>query len=288
MCTFPACSSRAGRSRAAVLLLFVLLASSATVAAKEPPKPACALLKACGLAAPSLACTEEQSQPVSGVTYDAARCAEPRDLLAHGIGPDSGLGASVFPFLGGRYRVVYDVSGEAPISAAKFDYLSADLPLAAKLATRFSKTKYVLQYLDPGARRFRAARADRLTGEAEILFHDAPMNWRTYYGWGSSKLGPWRLHGSAYVDIRIRPAPRTPGAIAYEVRVRTRPVNAMVNAIMGLGLFRGYVIGQIRDTMKDLVGASAALSTQGVEAILKDPAFTLEEREKVRALAGLP
>lgn len=192
----------------------------------------------------------------------------------------------MFPFLGGRYRVVYDVSGEAPISAAKFDYLAADLPLAAKLATRFSKTKYVLQYLDPGARRFRAARADRLTGEAEILFHDAPMNWRTYYGWGSSKLGPWRLHGSAYVDIRIGPAPRTPGAIAYEVRVRTRPVNAMVNAIMGL--FRGYVIGQIRDTMKDLVGASAALSTQGVEAILKDPAFTLEEREKVRALAGLP
>jgi hypothetical protein len=247
------------------------------------------LIKACGLVvAPGLGCTEEQSRPLQGVTYDASRCAEPRDLLVHGIGPDSGLGASVFPFLGGRYRVVYDVSGEAPISATKFDYLAADLPLAAKLATRFSKTKYVLQYLDPAARRFRAARADRLTGEAELLFHDAPVNWRTYYGWGSSKLGPWRLHGSAYVDIRIRPGLKTPGTIAYEVKVRTRPVNAVVNAIMGLGLFRGYVIGQIRDTMKDLVGASAALSTQGVDAILKDPAFTLDEREKVRALAALP
>lgn len=266
----------------------MLLVSSAWAVAKEAPKPACALIRACGLVAPALVCTDEQSRPLQGVTYDAARCAEPRDLLAHGIGPDTGLGVSVFPFLGGRYRVVYDVSGEAPISAAKFDYLAADLPLSAKLATRFSKTKYVLQYLDPTARRFRAARADRLTGEAEILFHDVPANWRTYYGWGSSKLGPWRLHGSAYVDIRIRPSLKTPGTIAYEVKVRTRPVNAMVNAIMGMGLFRGYVIGQIRDTMKDLVGASAALSTQGVEAILKDPGFTLEEREKVRALVALP
>lgn len=256
--------------------------------AKEPPSPTCSLVRACGLAAPGLACTDEQSRPLPGVVYDAARCSEPRDLLAHGIGPDQGLGVTVFPFLGGRYRVVYDVSGEAPISAAKFDYLAANLPLSAKLATRFSGTEYVLQYLDPAARRFKAARANRLTGEAEILFHDAPANWRTYYGWGSSKLGPWRLNGSAYVDIRIRPSLKTPGAIAYEVRVRTRPVNAMVNAIMGLGLFRGYVIGQIRDTMKDLVGASAALSDRGVEAILRDPAFTPKEREQVRTLVGLP
>ena len=62
----------------------------------------------------------------------------------------------------------------------------------------------------------------------------------------------------------------------------------MVNAIMRLGLFKGYVVGQIEDTMMDLVGAAAALSTQGVESILRDPAFNPEEREKVRALAALP
>lgn len=62
----------------------------------------------------------------------------------------------------------------------------------------------------------------------------------------------------------------------------------MVNAIMSLGLFRGYVVGQIDDTLKDLVGAAVALSTQGVEAVLKDPTFTPEEREKIRALAALP
>ena len=198
------------------------------------------------------------------------------------------MGAFVYPFLGGRYRVVYDITGEAPISEAKFDRLAEDLPLAAKLATRFSKTKYRIEYVDAAAKRFHASRAEQLTGDAELLFLDAEPRRRTYYGWGSSKFGPWKLRGSAYVDIRIRPGTRDPKGIAYDVRIRTAPVNAMVNAIMRLGMFKGYVIGQIEGTMKDLVGAAAVLSTQGADAVLNDPAFTPEEREKIRALALIP
>ena len=62
----------------------------------------------------------------------------------------------------------------------------------------------------------------------------------------------------------------------------------MVNAIMRMGLFKGMVTGQIEETMKDLVGAAAALSREGVESVLKDPAFSPDEREKVRKLAALP
>ena len=268
--------------------LLVLLFAAANAAAVDAPKPVCALVKACVLAIEVPSCTPEQSRPIDGVVYDAPRCAEPRDLLAHGVTPDAGMGPFVYPFLGGRYRVVYDIMGEAPISQAKFDTLAEDLPLAAKLASRFSKTKYTIQYADAAAKRFHATRADKLTGEAEMLFLDAAERRRTYYGWGSSKFGPWRLNGSAYVDIRIRPGFKDPKGIAYDVRIRTAPVNAMVNAIMRLGLFKGYVIGQIEDTMKDLVGAAAALSAQGVESVLKDPSFSPEEREKVRALAALP
>jgi hypothetical protein len=61
----------------------------------------------------------------------------------------------------------------------------------------------------------------------------------------------------------------------------------MVNAIMRLGLFKGYVIGQIEDTMKDLVGVAAVLSSEGLDKVLADPGFVQEERAKVRALAGL-
>ena len=268
------------------LLTLLLAATNAT--ALETPRPACALVKACVLAVDLPSCSPEQSRPIEGVVYDAQRCSEPRDLLANGVTPDAGMGPFVYPFLGGRYRVVYDIMGEAPISQAKFDSLAEDLPLAAKLATRFSKTKYSIQYVDALAKRFHAARAEKLTGEAELLFLDAGERRRTYYGWGSSKFGPWKLRGSAYVDIRVRPGFKDPKGIAYDVRIRTAPVNAMVNAIMSLGLFKGYVVGQIEDTMKDLVGAAAALSAQGVESVLKDPSFTPEERERVRALAALP
>ena len=268
-------------------LLFLFLAP-ALAAATDPPKPACTLIKACGLAVETPSCTADQSRPVEGVVYDAQRCSEPRDLLAHGVSPESGMGAFVYPFLGGRYRVVYDITGEAPISEAKFDYLAQDLPLAARQATRFSKTKYVIRYVDPTVQRFHAEREDKLTGDAELLFLDARQKRRAYYGWGSSRFGPWKLHGSSYLDVRIRPSAKNPLGITYDLKIRTAPVNAMVNAIMRLGLFRGYVVGQIADIMKDLVGASASLSTLNLEKILNDPSFSAEEREKVRALAALP
>ncbi len=251
-------------------------------------QPACALLKACGITLQGSACSIEQSRPLSGVNYDAQRCAEPLDLLAHGIPPQEGIGPLVYRFLGGRYRVVYDITGEAPISEARFNYLAQDLPLAARLATHFSKTKYVIQYRDATLRRFHAERAQKLTGDAEMLFHDIGQRRRTYYGWGNSKFGPWKLHGSAYVDVRIRPNPKNPKTIVYDVRIRTAPENAVVNAIMRLGLFKGLVVGQIEDTMKDLVAAAKALQGQGVEGTLKDPGFRPEDHEKIRALAALP
>ncbi len=267
------------------LVLVSLLASLGRP--EDAPTPLCALVKGCGLPVAVPGCTAAQARPVDGVVYDEQRCAEPRDLLAHGVAPSAGIGAFVFPFLGGRYRVVYDIAGEAPVSETRFQYLADNLPLAARLATRFSKTKYVMEYIDRG-KRFRVSRAGKMTGEAELLFADLAAQRRAYYGWGTSKFGPWKLHGSAYVDVRVHPSLKNPNRLAYDVRIRTAPVNAMVNAIMRLGLFRGYVVGQIEDTMKDLVGAASSLSAPNLEKILTDPTFTAEEREKVRSLAALP
>lgn len=277
------------------LLSAVMLAIASLASAADPPKPACALLKACGLPLPPSLCSTEQSRPLGGVVYDAQRCAEPRDLVANGVHPLGASDFAVFTFLGGRYRIAYELQGEAPISVARFDFLANDLPLAAKLASRFSKTAYVMSYVEgdqTASRRFFASRADKLRGEARKLFSDfsSPLTGdrRIYFGSGVSKFGPWKLRGSAYVEIRVKAHSARPGAIAYEVRIRTAPVNAMVNAIMKLGIFKGMVTGQIEDTMKDLVGAAAALSTQGVEGVLADPAFSPEERAKVQALAALP
>ncbi|MEO8358823.1 MAG: hypothetical protein ABI672_02240 [Vicinamibacteria bacterium] len=221
------------------------------------------------------------------MTYDDARCAESRDLFVHGVSPLTLMGGFVYPFLGGRYRVVYDIAGEAPISEARFDYLAEDLPLAARLATRFSKTKYVMKYADAAQKRFHAERDDKLTGDAEMLFQDRAQERRVYYGWGRSKFGFWQLNGSAYVDIRVRPSVKDPKGITYDIRILTAPVNAMVNAIMRMGLFRGYVVGQIEDTMKDLIGAASALSAENLDKTLNDPAFSPEEKDRIRNLAAL-
>lgn len=274
-----------------------LIGAAAVAVAEERPRPGCALLKACGLdvAGAGSSCTVEQSRPIGGVPYDAVRCAEPRDLIAHGVDPLVPSDFAIFTFLGGRYRIAYELQGEAPISVARFHFLANDLPLAARLATRFSKTRYVVRYVEgdqAASRRFHASRADKLSGEARNLFSDfsspATGDRRVYFGSGVSKFGPWKLRGSAYVEIRVKPHPAKPGAITYEVRVRTAPVNAMVNAIMKLGIFKGMVIGQIEDTMKDLVGAAGALSAQGVAGVLGDPALTPEDRVKVQALVALP
>ena len=221
------------------------------------------------------------------MVYDEQRCAEPRDLLAHGVAPSAGIGAFVFPFLGGRYRVVYDITGEAPISETRFQYLADNLPLAARLATRFSKTKYVMEYIDTG-KRFRVSRADKMTGEAELLFADLAAQRRAYYGWGTSKFGPWRLHGSAYVDVRVHPSPKNPNRLAYDVRIRTAPVNAMVNAIMRLGLFRRLRGRPDRGHHERPGGCGGVALRPEPRKILTDPTFSAEEREKVRSLAALP
>ena len=222
------------------------------------------------------------------MVYDATRCAEPRDLVTHGVTPTAGIGSYVYDFLGRRYRVVFDVKGEASISLARFDYLAQELPLAAKLATKLSRTRYVMSYLDREKRRFHAERDDKLTGDAEMLFADGALNQRAYYGWGASKFGPWKLRGSAYVDVRVRKSAVNPRGITYDLRIRTAPVNAVVNAIMKMGIFKGHVVGQIEDTMRDLIAAAAQLTPSNLETILADPDFTSEERDKIRALAAIP
>jgi esterase/lipase superfamily enzyme len=129
------CALERNETRAARrCLLLVLLASSAPLSwSRRPPKPACALLKACGLAADALACTEEAQAHRSPVSPMTPRAAANRAICwLTGSGPALRDGASVFVHFSAGYRVVYDISGEAPVSAARFDFLAADLPLGGE------------------------------------------------------------------------------------------------------------------------------------------------------------
>lgn len=269
----------------------VLSATAAQAAPKPKPDPLrpryCGLLKGCGLQAPDGWCPPEQSQGIDGVKYDDERCSEARELTAHGVRNDDLPGYRLFAFLGHRYRVLYDVEGEVPLSAARLGYLMGDLPLAARLLTRFQPTQYTAEYVDPQRRRFRGSKGSKLTGEADLIAGgpDARTSW--YFGEGTSKVGPWRLRGRSLMRFEFAPAGADGRRVRYRVRILSTPTNAALNLIMNLGLFKSIVNGEIREMVEDVTQASGRLEAAGA-SLPADTRWSPEDREKLAGLLRLP
>jgi hypothetical protein len=164
---------------AAAVVLAASGVCAATALRAAPPTPTgpseasrrefCSVLARCGLSAPERTCPEPFRAGVSGVEYDAARCAQPRRLFARGVRPEGDLGFRLYRFLGRRYRVVYPIEGRLDLSAGRMQMLLGDLPLAARLLSHLQKVPYEAEYLDPDRRRFRGRRGSALSGEAEVV-----------------------------------------------------------------------------------------------------------------------
>jgi hypothetical protein len=278
--------------RAHLTIVASLLATAAHAATAERTDPLrlryCGLMEGCGLKAPDGWCSPEQSRGVDGVKYDEARCTEARELTAYGVRNDDLAGYRLFAFLGHRYRVLYAVEGEVPLSAARLGYLMSDLPLAARLLTRFQSTTYSAEYVDPLRRRFRGSKGSKLTGEADLIAGgpDARTSW--YFGEGASKVGPWRLRGRSLMRFEFAPAGEGGRRVSYRVRIVSTPTNAALNLIMNLGLFKSIVNGEIREMVEDVTQASGRLEAAGAGSLQAEAQWTAEDREKLAALLRLP
>jgi hypothetical protein len=275
-----------------VALAAGLFASAAQAAPEAKTDPLrlryCGLMRGCGLAAPQGWCTPELSGGVDGVKYDEARCAEARELTARGVRNDDLEGYRLFAFLGHRYRVLYAVEGEVPVSAARLTYLMNDLPLAARLLTRFQSTAYAAEYVDPQRRRFRGSKGSKLTGEADLIAGSPDVRTLWYFGEGTSKVGPWRLRGRSLMRFEFFAAGSDGKRVGYRVRIVSTPTNAMLNAIMNLGLFKSIVNGEIREMVEDVTQASGRLEAVGATALGAEAQWSPEDREKLAALLRLP
>lgn len=261
-------------------------ATAAQTLALPPGPELCGILTRCGLGAPRPACTDAFARGVAGVTYDDDRCSDPRRLYDQGITPADLLGARAYRFLGRRYRVAYVVEGRAAVSRARFVYLVGDLPFSAKLLSRFQGRAYFAEYLDGGRRRFRGNMGKTLRGEAELLAGTADGGRLAYFGLGTSRVGPWSLTGQAFLEVEFAADPAGKG-ITYRIRVLASPVNAVVDLVMRLGVFRGLVERHVREVLSDITTAMQKLEGGGLAPGLQKD-FTLEEREKLRALLSLP
>lgn len=248
----------------------------------------CGLLRGCGLAAPEGWCPPDLSGGADGVRYDDRRCAEARELSARGVRNDDPVGYRLYAFLGHRYRVEYAVDGQVPLSAARLAYLMNDLPLAARLLTRFQSTKYTAEYLDPQRRRFRGSKGGKLTGEADLVAGGPDEHSSWYFGEGTSKVGPWRLRGRSLMRFEFAPVGTDGRRVSYRIRIVSTPTNAILNAIMNLGLFKSIVAGEVREIVEDVTKASRALDATGAAALRSGTDWSPEEEDRLSALLRLP
>jgi hypothetical protein len=276
---------------AMTLLLLVPLFAAATVGKSGGPvvdlrREYCGLLAGCKLPAPEGACTAEANKGIEGVTYDEARCADAKDLAAHGLLTTDLDAYPVYRFLGKRYRVTYLVEGRLPLSPARLAFLIDDLPLAAKLLTRLGQGRYTAEYLDDTHRRFKGSKEGTLEGEAVRIAGSTREGWLAYFGRGTSKVGFWRLGGQSLARFRYQALPAPERGLSYSMQIVVTPDNAMINRIMTLGLFRRLVQGHIREVVDDIDRASRRLVEIG-SAGLKD-GWTDEERARVGAFLSLP
>jgi len=281
------------RRRSAVLALAIAgLAHPVMAGPAAAPDPLrlryCGLVKGCGLTAPEGWCPSALSGGVDGVRYDDRRCAEARELSARGVRNDDPVGYRLYAFLGHRYRVEYAIDGEVPMSAARLTYLMNDLPLAARLLTRYQSTKYAAEYLDPQRRRFRGRKGGKLTGEADLIAGGPDERTCWYFGEGTSRIGPWRLRGRSLMRFEFAPVGTDPRRVAYRIRIVSTPTNAFLNAIMSFGLFRSIVTGEVREMVEDVTKASRALDAAGVAALRAGVDSSPEDEDKLSALRRLP
>jgi hypothetical protein len=273
-------------------LVVGLVALGSPARAEAPPDPIrtryCGLMRGCGLAAPPGWCPEEASRGIDGLRYDETRCRDARELSARGVRSDDLPGYRLYAFLGHRYRVEYAVKGEVAVSAARLSYLMSELPLAARLLTRFQGTRYTAEYLDPGHRRFRGGKGSKLSGEADLVSGSPQEGMVWYFGEGSSKVGPWRLRGRSLMRFDFAPAGADGRRVSYQVRIVTTPTSAVLNALMNLGLFKSIVNGEIREMVEDVTEASHKLDAQGPAVLESGGDWSAEEKEKLAALLRLP
>lgn len=247
----------------------------------------CGLTRACGLPAAAGWCASPYDQGLKGLKYDEARCQEARGLHDRGVATDGVLGWRLYQFLGARYQVVYQAEGEVPLSPARLAFLVDDLPLAAKLLSRFQGTSYMAEYVDGDARRFRGRRGGSLSGEAELISGSTGEGRLYYFGHGASQVAFWKMRGVSLMEFDYGAAGGTRG-VRYRMRVVTTPASAALNVIMKTGVFRGVVEGQIRDVVGDVTEASRKLERGGLTALGPGPEFSAEERAKLEAFLKLP
>jgi hypothetical protein len=244
----------------------------------------------CGLPMPQGYCPDPKYVPKPGFQFDSARCSEARLLNGRGIAPSHPLyGYNLYRFLGMEYRTLYVIEDELPITPERLAYLLADLPLSARLVSRFQNEPYTAEYVDAEHRHFKGTKGKRLRGDATLISGSTQEKRLFYFGYGIATVAWWTLKGPALMDFSYSPDPSRPRVLKYRMKLLVFPGNGVINGIMNLGLFRKVVLSKVKEVLNDITDTAKKLAAPGAaEKILAAPDWTPEEKRKIAEFLRLP
>lgn len=252
---------------------------------------ACAAAKAClGTILPR--CSAEEFSPVEGVKYDKDFCEPFEDLRGRGIDLQSPVTFEIFGHFGNRYRVIYETSGELPVSGDMMSYLFDHFPFTTILVNLFQGTNYTIHYNSANQRLFSGNNGGHLFGDFYWVLQDSAGIEKgfhnVFYGSGRCKILKWNLHGIAVAVLDMHPQNEQ---THYRFKAIVFPANAVLNSIMKMGFFRDVVNSKIGEIIRNISESSESYvagnhAPVDTSSILKSPRFAPELAEFREVAAG--
>ncbi len=234
-------------------ILFTFFASWADPNAKQ----LCSGVQQClGYKLPG--CKVADTQPFEDLVYTPEVCSPFRELRNRGLDFQTPIAQTMLSSLGGKYRVLYEVSAVLPVNVQMMDYLLANMPFTAELVNAYEGTKYNIQYLESNKKRFKGDNGSNLRGTFRWIADDSAGTRKgqrhIFWGLGSAKVLLWELHGLAVIFFDIDPVDSK--HMKYRLRAIVFPSNGMLNSVMRMDMFRNVAMEKMQKIVGNIESAA--------------------------------
>jgi len=229
-------------------------------------------------------CSEAEQKPNPDLAYDNTICAPFLNLAMRGLDPKSNIAAQMFSYLGGEYRVSYEIKGRLPVNIQMMDYLMSHMPFTAHLINAYQDTKYNLAYMNNDKRSFYGDNGGGLEGKINWIKSDSlgfyPDHRNIFWGLGIAKVLMWKLYGMALMTLDYDRVDQN--QIQYRLNVIVFPANAFLNKVMRMDLFRNVALKKMQEVITNIETAARLYAKGERTQIQKSEAFQTIPWAKVR------
>ena len=220
-------------------------------------------------------CTEAEKKPNPDLSYDNKICAPFLNVVMRGVDPKSPIASQVFSYLGGEYRVRYEIKGKLPVNIEMMDYLMDHMPFTAHLINAYQNTKYTISYIYGDKWNFLGDNGRTLQGKIHWIRNDSlglyPGHRNLFWGLGVAKVLMWKLYGMSLVTLDYDKVDQN--QIQYRLNVIVFPANAFLNKIMKMDMFRNVATQKMQEIITHIETSSRMYAKGERDQIKKSPAF---------------